>query len=224
MLLCRGVRVVFASEPVARNTVILDGDAGRLGRLLLLFKGAGNTLSISGRSSGHRLYGRVDFYGNGSEVMIGARRHQNSRITVRLWNDRQLFYFGAGSTSNGLEVAIQGDGRCVLVGEDCMFSHGVWIRNSDMHTIFDLERMEKSNREVDIVVEPHVWVGQDALLMKCKTIGLGSIIGARSLVRGDVEPFTLAAGVPARTVKKRVSWDRGLVVRRETLEFLRTFE
>ena len=35
-------------------------------------------------------------------------------------------------------------------------------------------------------------------------IGKGAIIGAGSVVTGDIPPYTIAVGIPARVVKKRV--------------------
>jgi acetyltransferase-like isoleucine patch superfamily enzyme len=34
------------------------------------------------------------------------------------------------------------------------------------------------------------------------SIGERSVIGANSVVTGDIEPFSLAAGAPARTVRR----------------------
>jgi virginiamycin A acetyltransferase len=48
-----------------------------------------------------------------------------------------------------------------------------------------------------------VWIGYDALIMPSVKIGDGAIIGARSLVTKDVEPYTIVAGNPAKVIRKR---------------------
>lgn len=45
------------------------------------------------------------------------------------------------------------------------------------------------------------WIGFDAVILKGVTIGEGAIIGARSVVTKDVEPWTVVAGNPARFIK-----------------------
>jgi acetyltransferase-like isoleucine patch superfamily enzyme len=48
----------------------------------------------------------------------------------------------------------------------------------------------------------NVWIGFDCVVLPGVTIGDGSIVGARSVVAGDVPPFTIAAGNPARVIRK----------------------
>ena len=38
-------------------------------------------------------------------------------------------------------------------------------------------------------------------------IGDGAIIGARAVVTKDVEPYTIAGGIPAKPIRKRYSQD-----------------
>ncbi|MEJ6395565.1 CatB-related O-acetyltransferase [Gymnodinialimonas sp. 2305UL16-5] len=55
----------------------------------------------------------------------------------------------------------------------------------------------------DTVIGPDVWIGNGAVLMPGVNIGAGAIIGARAVVSGDVAPYTIAAGNPARPVRQR---------------------
>lgn len=48
-----------------------------------------------------------------------------------------------------------------------------------------------------------VWIGNGAIVINGVTIGDGAIIGAGAVVTKDVEPYTVVAGVPAKTIKKR---------------------
>ncbi len=48
----------------------------------------------------------------------------------------------------------------------------------------------------------NVWIGFDCCVLPGATIGEGSIVGARSVVAGDVPPFTVVAGNPARVIRK----------------------
>lgn len=51
------------------------------------------------------------------------------------------------------------------------------------------------------------WVGDETIILPGVSIGDGVIIGAGSVVTRDVIPFSVVAGVPARTVKMRFRQD-----------------
>jgi acetyltransferase-like isoleucine patch superfamily enzyme/glycosyltransferase involved in cell wall biosynthesis len=53
-----------------------------------------------------------------------------------------------------------------------------------------------------------VWIGLGATIMSGVTIGDGAIIGARCLVSKDVEPYSIIAGNPQKTVGTRFSVDK----------------
>lgn len=55
----------------------------------------------------------------------------------------------------------------------------------------------------DIVIGNDVWIGYEAVILSGVHIGDGAIIGARAVVTKDVPPYTVAAGVPAREIRKR---------------------
>jgi virginiamycin A acetyltransferase len=59
----------------------------------------------------------------------------------------------------------------------------------------------------DTVVGHDVWIGYDALVMPGVTIGHGAIVGARSVVARDVDPYTIVAGNPAGAVRRRFEPD-----------------
>ena len=59
------------------------------------------------------------------------------------------------------------------------------------------------NNKGDIVVGNDVWIGYDAIIMPGVHIGDGAIIGAKSLVTKDVEPYSIVGGVPAKQIRKR---------------------
>jgi acetyltransferase-like isoleucine patch superfamily enzyme len=58
------------------------------------------------------------------------------------------------------------------------------------------------------VLERHVWLGQDALLLSCERVGTGTIVGARAMPKGRVAARVAVGGVPARVLREEVSWGR----------------
>ena len=153
-----------------------------------------------------------DFFFNsvGSRALIGSSISQISPLTVWLWSCDTWFFWGKGSTSNGTTINVMGDRGAVIVGEDCMFAHGISVRNSDQHAMLDLISGEHLNPAANTTVEPHTWVGQESLIMKGVTVGLGSVVGARSVVTRSIPRFSLATGVPAKVRRSGISWHRNL--------------
>lgn len=51
-------------------------------------------------------------------------------------------------------------------------------------------------------IKHDAWIGAGCIVLPNVTIGEFSIVGAGSVVTKDVPPFTIVAGVPAKTLKK----------------------
>jgi len=54
-----------------------------------------------------------------------------------------------------------------------------------------------------IIIEDDIWIGASTTILDGVKIGKGSIIGAASLVLKSIPSFSVAAGSPARVIKKR---------------------
>ncbi len=53
-----------------------------------------------------------------------------------------------------------------------------------------------------ITVEEDAWIGAGAIILPGVTIGRSAVVGAGAVVRHNVEPLTIVAGVPARLVRR----------------------
>ena len=47
------------------------------------------------------------------------------------------------------------------------------------------------------------WIGVKVTFLDGANVGDGCIIAAGSIVRGDIPPFSIIAGVPAKVIKMR---------------------
>jgi virginiamycin A acetyltransferase len=110
-------------------------------------------------------------------------------------------------------------GDKLIIGKFCQIASGVsFIMNGANHkmnavTTFPFYILEHWGQETppltelphkgDTVVGNDVWLGQDATILPGVRIGDGAIIGLNSVVGSDVEPYTIAAGNPAKPVRKR---------------------
>lgn len=55
----------------------------------------------------------------------------------------------------------------------------------------------------DVIIGDDVWIGSGARILKGVNIGNGAVVGANSVVTGDIPPFAIVGGVPAKVIKHR---------------------
>lgn len=101
----------------------------------------------------------------------------------------------------------------ITIGRDVVISERVVIRDADNHSIQTISKETVSGSPVTskpavapIVIQDHVWIGMNVMVLKGVTIGEGAVVAAGSLVNKDVPPHSLVAGVPAKVVKTDASW------------------
>jgi maltose O-acetyltransferase len=102
-------------------------------------------------------------------------------------------------------VHIWGNGG-VTIGPRTMIASHVAI-TSATHEPSSLE-MWKSLVVAPVVIEEDVWIGAHAVIFPGVTIGRGAVVGAGSVVRSDVPPFGVVAGVPATVIRMRPLGDQ----------------
>lgn len=116
----------------------------------------------------------------------------------------------SNSTFVETQIVINTNGY-VEVGEDCMFSHGIRISQSDQHHIFDLETHKRINHAKPVKIGNHVWVGRECELLGGATIGNNSIVGAKSVTSSSFGNNVVLAGSPARVIREKVIWARDVL-------------
>ena len=92
----------------------------------------------------------------------------------------------------------------IKVGDDVVIGPYVKIRDSDSHH-FEYPGYEKKTT-APIIIENHVWVGLNVIILKGVTIGEGAVIAAGSVVTKNVPPHCLAGGNPATVLRENVVW------------------
>lgn len=190
-------------------TIVVTDPSRSIGRVTIEAGARGGLLFFDNRASDGGMHANLRLLGHDSAMIFIGLTGYIALHDVFLRSDGQLLFWGAGSTSVGTSIELEGDGRLVQIGDDALLSAGIWIRNHDMHALHDLNTGALLNEVlVDTIVERHVWVGQSAMLHGCRRVGLGAVIGAGAFVKGEVEPCVAMAGVPARVVRRNVSWGR----------------
>ena len=157
---------------------------------------------------GSRLIGNISIEGNGH--LFTCCKSGNNSIGLRavMRQHQAAIVIGKGITSSHVTMWVEGPKTALVLGDDGMLAWGIWLRCADSHRIIDLEERRVINPPGDIIIGPHCWLGQDALIMKDVVIGAGSIIGARSIVTKTIPKCSLVAGSPGRVLRSNVSWTR----------------
>lgn len=158
-----------------------------------------------------KIYGRDIRLGRAVHVITGRDRpvrlttwaHEdgNGRIDI---GDYALLCPGVR-----IDSAVQ-----VEVADNCMIAAGAYLTDADWHDIYDRTRIIGSHAPIRL--EDNVWIGDGAIVCKGVTIGRNTIIGAGSVVTRDIPANVIAAGNPAREVK-RLDPAREIVTRERLL-------
>jgi carbonic anhydrase/acetyltransferase-like protein (isoleucine patch superfamily) len=80
-----------------------------------------------------------------------------------------------------------------------MIASNAYITDSDWHDIYNRISIGKT---APVKIEDNAWIGDSVIVCKGVTIGENSIIGAGAVVADDIPANCVAAGNPAKVVKK----------------------
>jgi galactoside O-acetyltransferase len=151
----------------------------------------------------------LDFGGDGS-IHIGADNRLRGNFATRLPNAQirigDRCYIGPAS------IIVAADK--VEIGNDVLIGEGCYISDNDGHSLdLEIRSHDLTNRRkgikiwdgiatAPVVIGDNAWIAPRTIVLKGVTIGHGAVIGAGSVVTKDVPPMTLAAGNPARVLRK----------------------
>jgi len=191
-------------------TLVVTDPTRKLGDIRVQSNGHDNTLFFDNVTWGGNCHASIRMLGSDTVMLFNDIGQEYVAMPdIYLRSDGQFVFWGRGASAVGLSMEIEGEGSGVVIGDDALISNGVWIRNHDMHAIHNLRTGARINRPpVQTVLERHVWLGHDAMLLNVERIGMGAIVGTRSLVKGTVPPRVVVAGTPARVIREGVSWGR----------------
>jgi acetyltransferase-like isoleucine patch superfamily enzyme len=199
----KGAKVVKVTDNGCSNWIIIAGPKRAVTFKLVLFPKASGNIVILGEQSDQPK--EIRFEGSNNLAICG-QNIKWAQVSVRFISNSAAVCLGHGSIYNGTSIIVEGDGCGVEIGRDCLFAPGTTIRTSDLHGMYHVATGEWLNPPKPVVIEPHVWLGQDALVLKGSHIGGGSVIAARAVVNSTLPQFAVAAGAPAKAVRGDVCW------------------
>jgi acetyltransferase-like isoleucine patch superfamily enzyme len=146
-----------------------------------------------------RTYGRPAVTNLGGQLIIGDRSTIFSN-TVRsefVVHPGGKIEIGSGVFLNyGASLSAH---ELVAIGDGWQIGAYANFMNNDYHRVGDLSASSESG---PIVLGRNVWLGVRVVVLKGVTIGGKSVIGAGSVVTKSVPANCLAAGVPAKIIRR----------------------
>jgi acetyltransferase-like isoleucine patch superfamily enzyme len=109
---------------------------------------------------------------------------------------------GSGTFLNlGVMVAAM---DLVQIGDHCMFANGCFITDAD-HRFDDPQRpitWQGFRSKGPTRIGDNVWCGANVVITSGVTVGERCVIGANSVVNGNLPPYSIAVGAPARVIRQ----------------------
>ena len=165
-------------------------------------EGSNNKIEISEKSNIADLI--VNFYCNNSYVYIG--QYGNIKVNLQIGEDCKVIIKDHVYFTNRSFISVA-EGTSVEIGNNCMIASKVTFRTNDAHCIFDVESGNRLNKSKNILLEDHCWICENVLISKGTHIRSGSVIGYGSFVSSEIPNNVIAAGIPARIIKKNIAWE-----------------
>lgn len=88
----------------------------------------------------------------------------------------------------------------VIIRDNCVISQGAYLCTAT----HDISNKNHPLICFPIIVEDKAWIAADAFIGPGVSIGEGAVVGARSAVFKNVDPWMVVGGNPAKIIKKRI--------------------
>jgi len=140
----------------------------------------------------------------GSKIVIEAGAVIDSFVKIKPAGGTGDIFIGQFSVINSGTVIYAGNG--VTIGAYVAIAANCTLAPTN-HQVFDrrIRIMQQGfmPSRGGIIIEDDVWIGANSVLLDGSILRQGCVIGAGSLVRGEVPPYSINVGNPLRLIKYR---------------------
>ena len=155
-------------------------------------------------------------------VQLGARSWLYSTFALRHYQSRQPCGLKVGHDTGlyhgtffdvGPQGVVEIGSYCTLVGaiistnrrvvidDFALLAHEVVLADESC-AVPGGQATADAASEPSIMIGENAWIGMRAVLLSGTKIGAGSIVGAAAVVDGEIPPYCVAVGNPARVVRR----------------------
>lgn len=141
-----------------------------------------------------RFYSRLGGFGKGSYL----------DLPINLYGNPKHIHIGERSTIFGYFKFISVRGN-LFVGDNLIAAQGLTIV-TDNHVrnvgtlIRDVSDVERNSRCKDVFIEDDVWLGSNVTILPGVTIGRGAFVGAGTVIRKTIPPYSVVIGNPQQVI------------------------
>jgi acetyltransferase-like isoleucine patch superfamily enzyme len=195
---------IFYAKVINKGNIIITINSSRIIKSNIFSDGNNNTIEFD---EGVRIYNcKFIIIGSNCSIKIkGTRIIKNSKF--ELLDSNTSIVIGSNTGFNNNRVLVAGIGNKIEIGNGCIFAENAELWASDTHSVVDLETNKRLNPDRPIIIENNVWICNRVLIMKGVNIGENSVIASGSIVTKDIERNAIAAGIPAKVIKRNIKWD-----------------
>ena len=140
----------------------------------------------------------------GSRIVVGDGVTIDSFVKIKPAGGSGDLVIGDNCSINSGVVLYIGNG--ITIGKDCAIGANTTFAPTN-HEIDDRSRPIREQGFLPsrggIVIEDDVWIGANAVLLDGACLRQGCVVGAGALVRGELPPYSINVGNPARTIGYR---------------------
>ena len=152
-----------------------------------------------------RLIRRPVYIRGGKGMTFGSGFTTGYRCRLEIFNPQDGIKLTIGEHCKfGDQVHITATER-VTMGDDCLLASHIFISDTNHGTGLEDPRTPPDSRPLTtspVTIGNCVWIGEGAAILPGSSVGDGCIIGAHAVVKGVIPAYSVAAGAPARVIKR----------------------
>lgn len=141
----------------------------------------------------------------GSRIVLGAHSVIDSFVKIKPAGGIADVVIGERVTINSGCVLYTGNG--ITIGNDVAIAANCTFAPVN-HAYKDKDRLIREQGFLPsrggVIIEDDVWIGANCVLLDGSRLRRGCVLGAGSVVRGDIPAYTVWAGEPIRLLGRRV--------------------
>lgn len=152
---------------------------------------------------------RMPFYIRGTDIDFGTGLTTGVGLRIDIIGDEKYTKLIIGKNVQindyvhiGAAIKIKIDDNCLIGSKVLITDHNHGIYSGNNQSLPKELMIKRKICGAEIFIKKNVWIGENVAILPGVTIGENSIIACNSVVKYDIPPNTIAAGSPAKPVKK----------------------